>query len=143
MGCSSSSNVNVHGNVQSPHFDLDEYHGVINWIDIKPNRNYASSESALGSGGFGVVIKGFYCPQTLNHRRIEVAIKVVTKSQILDSNEYQKLIYEMNNFVSNNRMAEEKVILKSCITHVYGICNGPIPIELSTLFQLQVRDEGN
>ena len=101
-------------------FNMEEYHGIINWNDIKENKNYTAIDSALGSGGFGVVVKGFYCPKNLSthnetsRQEIEIAIKVITRNQVLDHDAYEKLLIKLHDMVEINHTAEEKVILKSC-----------------------------
>jgi serine/threonine protein kinase len=73
-----------------------------------------------------------------------VAIKILSRSTVTVNNEteFAEIVMKANNEVTLMVQAERKMIWKDCMVHIYGIIQGQMPRDLSSLFHLPENEVG-
>lgn len=115
---------------------------LICWSDIQLEPSSTSySECLIGKGSFGAVFRGEYKPRIGSKVPRHVAIKVVTKSMLLEANKYNNFASMLLREINVIREANKNINDLDCIVKVYGGVQGRLSQTLASAFQLNTADE--
>ena len=99
--------------------------------------------SRLGKGSFGIVFGGKWKPVQLRNVGRDVAVKVMTRFLVQDTDYLQAVQCAQEEAVLiHNLCLQHGPAISDFVMHVYGFAEGPIPPNLITAFNLPPGDQG-
>jgi serine/threonine protein kinase len=127
--------------VSSNSFEDVPFREKILWTDLEVNAS-KGKDAVIGDGSFGTVVRAVY--RVDSNSKLEVAVKVLTRSlaNVRTDAEFEKICSKAMKEVDIIRKAEERMIFKDCVIRTYGVAQGKLPVELTSLFKIRRGEDG-